>query len=275
MSRSNPVVFANYLQSLPQKVRALREQAAALTAEADSAEAMLENLDRVRLDSLKLTGNPKLDAALRLSMESGGYGGKYWLAAFPIILEKIERMEKEIADWKEGGLMLADLTSQSSCPLCLDLVVLEVPAKPTLQIVPARGYFHDIPVSVRVPARLLMAWNSNTWVIGMEHCTDMSSAQYEVTNDGFKLGMVDAEHRVGSPIATTFDLTQLLHPNWGTQNVRRAGIVLGEQAIAEHIEKWRAFVNQGYCMGPSAIKSYLKFLDEFLGAIQGLYQVAA
>ena len=176
MSR-NSEAFADHLLHLPENVKSLREQAATMAAEADSAEAMLEHIDRSRLDCLKLTGNPKLDAALRLSMESGGYGGKYWLAAFPVILEKIERMEKGIADWKEGGLMLADLTSQSSCPLCLHLVVLEVPAKPNLQIVPTRGYFHDIPISVRVPARLLMTWNSNTWVMGMENCTDLSSAE--------------------------------------------------------------------------------------------------
>ena len=274
MSR-NSEVFANYLLSLPQKVKTLREQAAVLVTEADSAEAMLEHLDCSKLDCLKLTGNPKLDVALRLSMENGGYGGKHWLAAFPSILEKLDCMEKEIADWKEGGFMLVDLTSQSSCPICLHLVVLEVQANPTIQIVPTRGYFHDIPISVRIPGRLLMAWDSNTWVMGMEHCTDLSSAQYEVTGDGFKLEMIDAEHHAGSPIATTFDLTQLLHPNWGTRNVRLAGIVLGEQAIAEHIWKWKAFVNKGYCMGPSEINSYLKFLDEFLGTVQGLAQVAA
>ena len=274
MSR-NSEVFADYLLSLPQKVKSLREQAAALVAEADSAEAMLEHLDRSKLDCLKLTGNPKLDAALRLSMESGGYGGKYWLAAFPHILEKLDRMEKEIADWKEGGLMLADLTSQSSCPICFHLVILEVSANPILQIMPTRGYFHNIPLSVRIPGRLLMVCNSNTWVMGMEHCTDLSSAEYEVTSDGFKMVMVDAEHRVGSPIANTFDLTQLLHPNWGTRNVRLAGIILGEQAIERHIEKWRAFINKGYCMRPSEAESYLKFLDEFLGAVQGLTRIVA
>src|SRR3989344_5568232 len=179
--RSNPEVFASYVLSLPKKVRSLREQAMVLSIEADSAEAMLEHLDRSKLDCLKLTGNPKLDAALRLSMESGGYGGKYWLAAFPHILEKLDRMEKEIADWKEGGLMLADLTSQSSCPICFHLVILEVSANPILQIMPTRGYFHNIPLSVRIPGRLLMVCNSNTWVMGMEHCTDLSSAEYEVT----------------------------------------------------------------------------------------------
>ncbi|HVY68089.1 MAG TPA: hypothetical protein VHA30_04320 [Patescibacteria group bacterium] len=275
MDRTDPLVFANYLRSLPQKVKTLREQVAVLTAEADSAEAMLENLDRVRLDSLKLTGDPNVDFALRLSMESGSYGGKYWLEKFLVILEKIERMEKEVADWEEGGLMLTDLTSQVSCPLSLQFVVLEVPAKPTLQIVPTCGYFHDIPISVRIPARLLMAWNSNEWVMKMGRFTNITSAQYEVASDGLRLGMIDAEHRAESPITSTFDLTQLLHPNWGTWRVHLAGIVLGEQTITEHIEKWRLFVKQGYCMGPSEIKAYLGFLDEFLGAIRRLYQVVA
>ncbi len=271
MSRSDPEVFASYLLSLPQKVQSLREQAAAFTAEADSLEATLEHLDRSRLDTLNLTGNSKLDAALRLSMETGG--GRYWLAAFPDILQKLERMEKEIADWEEGGFILADLTSQQSDPACLQFVILEVPANPTLRIVPTPGYFQDIPVSVRIRARLLVAWNSNTWVTGMEHCTNLSSGKYGVTGDGLKIEMVDVEHRADSPITTTFDLTRLLHPNWGTRNVDLAGIVLGEQAIKEHIEKWRAFVNK--CVRPSEIKYYMKFLDEFLASVQGLNQVAA
>ena len=48
--RSNPEVFASYVLSLPKKVRSLREQAMVLSIEADSAEAMLEHLDRSKLD---------------------------------------------------------------------------------------------------------------------------------------------------------------------------------------------------------------------------------
>lgn len=261
-------VFADYLLSLPQRVKSLRQQAAALVTEADSAEVMLEHLDRSRLDCLKLSGNPKLDAALRLSMESGAYGGKHWLTALPLIFKKLNCMEKEIADWKEGGLMLADLTSQSSHPLCLCLVVLEVPASSTLQIVPTCGYFRDIPISVRIPARLLMAWNSNTLVMDIEECIDLSSGGYKVSDSVMRIQMAVMEHCADTPITTTFDLTQLLHPNWGTHNVHLAGITLGEQAIERHIEEWRTFVNK-YCH-PFEVEPYLKFLDEFLGAVQGL-----
>ena len=133
MSKSDSHAFADYILSLPEKAASLREQAARSIAQADQIAALLRHLDRERLGTLKLTGNPNLDAALYLSF-AHGFAERDWLTIFPQILEKLERMEKEVAEWEEGGLMLADLTSQNSSPACLSLVVLDVPFRSGLQL---------------------------------------------------------------------------------------------------------------------------------------------
>ena len=81
------------------------------------------------------------------------------------------------------------------------------------------------------------------------------------------------EHRTNNA-ATTFDLTELFHPNWGTSDVHLSGVFPGEQAIAKHVEDWKAFVNEGYCMGPPVIAFYLKFLDDFSEATRNLAQAS-
>lgn len=176
-------LLADYIVSLPQKASSLREQAQKLTAEADQIEAVLSGLDLVKLDNLVLTDNPKVDAALRLSME---YPGE-WLLAFPDILKRLENLESQIAGWKDGGLVFVDLTSQVYNPPCPVWIIAEVKAGLRLQIVAGQGYFHDIHLSIRIIGKILLNMSySNNWKI----------------------------RRINNPTDSIIDLTQMFHPNW-------------------------------------------------------------
>jgi hypothetical protein len=248
MSETNSATFAEYILSLPQKEATLRQQAAALTKEADSMGTILKNLDRKKLDELALTGNPKLDAALRLSMESGRWGAD-WLRIFPQILAKIERAERDIAEWKPGGLMIADFTPQNSCPCCLDLAVIEVSAGTNLQITMGDCYFSEIPFTIWIPGRYLITAKSNTTPIG-----------------------ITRHENIG---LTGVDLIRLFHPNWGTWRTPLAGIFLGEKAIANHVEGWKEFVSRESSMDDATRTQYLKFLDEFHETVRSLVPAPA
>jgi hypothetical protein len=235
--------FANYLLSLPPREAALRKQAAKLLGEADGIVTILQNLDRTKLDSLTLTGSTKLDAALRLSMESGR-GGKDWLEKFPQILERLTIAEQEIAAWKAGGLMLADLTPQVDRPLCLEFAVVAVPARPTLQITPVIDSFSIIPFSVWVPGYRLMTASSATAPIGITH------------------------HK--NDVSGGIDLTKLFHPNWGPWHVPLANIFLGNEAIVEHIEDWKESIAGEYRTDPASRTHYAEFLEKFREAFEAL-----
>lgn len=262
-------IFADYILSLPEKVSTLQSQAAQLLEEATSMAGFLSALDLAKIDALTLTGNPKLDAALRLSMESGKRG-RDWLDVFPRILAKISHFEKQIADWQQGGLMLVDLTAQDRCPICLNFVLMEVPANPAIHISASSGYFHDIPISIRVPGRLIIAWSSTTWITGLDRCISPQPVEFRISHGRRR---IESDGQVSQE--STFDLTLLLHPNWGTRNVRLAGISLGISAIKKHIQDWSEFVDEGYCMSTLETKNYQQFLTDFQSAMETLKNVNA
>jgi hypothetical protein len=66
----------------------------------------------------------------------------------------------------------------------------------------------------------------------------------------------------------------MFHPNWGTfRHSEISGVFLGEKAVAEHIDQWKKFFEEGYGMGDNAKKYYLDFLEKFRFAVQNLSAV--
>lgn len=251
---------ANNILSLLQNERSLREQAEVLNKEVETNGGFIkELLDQVRRNRLGPTGNPKLDAALALSVHTGSSTNVAQIQAIETIYAQLDCLESTIASWKEGGLMLVDLTSQVGSPTCLELAVLQVPPSSTLEITAAPGYFQDISVSVRIPGRLLAAWNSNTLLFISRHI-DLQPKSYKFNRKDFRLDIVNMS-LLAEPVTTSFDVTSLVHPNWGTRNVSLAGIFLGKEAIDSHIDAWRSVESSSH---------YHNFLDEFAAVVSSL-----
>lgn len=229
-------------------------------------EEEVAQLDLSKLRRLELSGDPNVDYAWYLVLKTL-YGAKGQITAFPGVLAKIKQIQATINGWESGGIMLVDLTTFSEGGPCLSFVVLEVPPNPVAKSTATSGYFDDIPVSFRVPGRLIMAWQSSTFVWTSKY---PSAEEYELTNDGRRLSLVDP--RLGEEnIQTTYDLTELFHPNWGTQSGGFTRIALGDEAIVSSIARWRSEITENQYIDAKYGQFLVEFLDEFLRAVEKLH----
>lgn len=207
--------FGSYFLGLPAELARLNTEIRERQRIIYGLEALGEALDREALSRGVLTGDPRLDAAICLSIIRNGGN---WIRVSTEVYKSIVEVEKRLKDW-EGGIILYDATSEIS---------------------PYRGELVFGKVS---SPRLLIRFREGTKEL--EKAVTIGVGNYEHL-DYFSAGTPVIGFRDGDGV---LDTTSLFDPYWGGDSDLRyriegpssteglAGLFLGEQEIKRHINE--------------------------------------
>lgn len=216
--------FGSYFLGLPDRLARLEGEARECQETIRGLRALRGVLDRDALSRGALTGDPRLDAAICLSISGRS---ENWIGASVRVYRKIAEVEEELKDW-EGGLVLCDVTSGIS-PYCGEIILGRV-SEPRLFVEFRNPGAGELERAVTVGIRTykhINCFNAGATVIVPKH------------TDG------------------TLDITALFDPYWGGDTDLRyqangpsaregvAGLFLGRAKIKRHLHDVRQRLSLG------------------------------
>lgn len=210
--------FGSYFLTLPTRLARLETERRERQETIRGLMALREVLDRDALSRGVLTGDPRLDAAICLSISGAG---ENWIGASVQVHKAILEVEGELKGWK-GGLVLYDATSNTS-PYCGEIILGKI-SNPRLF------------VEFRNPGARELERAVAVGVAAYEHI-DYFNAGITVIAPNYTDGILD--------------ITALFDPYWGGDTDLRyqangpsaregvAGLFLGSRKIKRHLHDTR------------------------------------
>lgn len=231
--------FGRYFLGLPEQIAQRRMAIERYMEQIKGLVGLREVLDKDALSCGSLTGDPRLDAAICLSISGPNERKENWIGASGEVYKAIKEIEEELKGWR-GGLVLYDATSNAS-PYCGEIILGRV-FNPRLVIEFKNPGGRELERAVAVGVKTyehIDCFNAGITVIAPSH------------TDGI------------------LDITALFDPYWGVDTDLRyqaigpsaregiAGLFLGSAKITKHLQD----IKQRLSSGTDAPKA-VGFIDQ-------------
>lgn len=210
--------FGSYFLTLPGRLARLEMKARECQEMIRGLKALRGVLDQDALSRGSLTGDPRLDAAICLSISGAR---ENWIGTSVRVYKAIIEVEEELKGW-EGGLVLYDATSNTS-PYCGEIILGRI-SNPRLFVEFRNPGARELERAVAVGVKTY------------EHIDDFNAGIMVITPN----------HTDG-----ILDITALFEPHWGGDTDLRyqtagpsaregvAGLFLGSAKIKRHLHDTR------------------------------------